>query len=118
AAEAGMIGICWTNTLPNLPPWGGKSPLLGNNPLVIAVPRADGHVVLDMAVSQFSYGALQGYADRGEELPVDGGHDVAGELTRDPQAILDSGRPLPTGYWKGSELVLLLDLAAATLARG
>ena len=22
AAEAGMIGICWTNTMPNLPPWG------------------------------------------------------------------------------------------------
>ena len=23
AAEAGVIGICWTNTMPNLPPWGG-----------------------------------------------------------------------------------------------
>src|SRR5215813_13777935 len=22
AAEAGVIGLCWTNTLPNLPPWG------------------------------------------------------------------------------------------------
>src|SRR5262245_20616180 len=39
AAEAGVIGLCWTNTLPNLPPWGDTVPRVGNNPLVIAVPR-------------------------------------------------------------------------------
>src|SRR5438270_1599658 len=26
AAEAGLIAICWTNTMPNLPPWGAKDP--------------------------------------------------------------------------------------------
>ena len=87
AAEAGMIGICWTNTMPNLPPWGGVEPVVGNNPLVFAVPRAKGHVVLDMAMSQFSYGTLEGYRKRGELLPVDGGFDEAGNLTRDPGAI-------------------------------
>jgi 3-dehydro-L-gulonate 2-dehydrogenase len=51
AADAGVIGICWTNTLPNLPPWGASDPRVGNNPLVIAVPRPEGHVVLDMAMS-------------------------------------------------------------------
>ena len=61
AAEAGVIGICWTNTMPNLPPWGGVEPVIGNNPLVIAVPRAGGPVVLDMAMSQFSYGTLDSY---------------------------------------------------------
>src|SRR6516165_9321378 len=66
AAEAGVIGICWTNTMPNLPPWGASVPLLGNNPLVIAVPRPQGHVVLDMAMSQFSYGAMASYRARGE----------------------------------------------------
>lgn len=118
AAEEGMIGICWTNTLPNLPPWGARRPLVGNNPLVIAAPRAGGHVVLDMAMSQFSYGALEGYAQRGEPLPVDGGHDSAGQLTRDAAAILEAGRPLPVGYWKGSGLALLLDLVAAMVAGG
>lgn len=118
AAEAGMIGICWTNTLPNLPPWGSASALIGNNPLVIAVPRKDGPVVLDMAMSQFSYGALEGYAGRGESLPVEGGFDQSGELTRDPAAILEAGRPLPAGYWKGSGLAIALDLAAAMLSGG
>ena len=40
AADAGVIGICWTNTLANLPPWGAADPRIGNNPLIIAVPRA------------------------------------------------------------------------------
>src|SRR5258708_24594865 len=72
AADAGVIGISWTHTMPNLPPWGADTPRIGNNPLVIAVPRASGHVVLDMAMSQFSYGALAGYRARGERLPVPG----------------------------------------------
>jgi 3-dehydro-L-gulonate 2-dehydrogenase len=118
AADAGAIGICWTNTLPNLPPWGALEPAIGNNPLVIAVPRANGHVVLDMAMSQFSYGALESYRKRGEMLPVDGGFDAHGLLTRDPGAIEQSQRPLPIGYWKGSGLSVLLDAMAAMMALG
>lgn len=118
AADAGMIGICWTNTMPNLPAWGGREVCLGNNPLVIAVPRAEGHVVLDMAMSQFSYGALESYRKRGEPLPVDGGFDAEGHLTRDAGAIEASQRPLPVGYWKGSGLSMVLDMTAAMLALG
>ena len=118
AADAGMIGICWTNTLPNLPPWGASVPLLGNNPLVIAVPRPGGHVILDMAASQFSYGAISAYRARGELLPVEGGFDTQGRLTRDPAEIEKSQRPLPIGYWKGSGLALMLDLLAGILSGG
>jgi 3-dehydro-L-gulonate 2-dehydrogenase len=118
AADAGVIGVCWTNTMPNLPPWGADTPRIGNNPLVIAVPRPEGHVVLDMAMSQFSYGALASYRLRGEQLPVPGGFDREGALTRDPAAIEASRRPLPIGFWKGSGLALMLDMAAALLAGG
>src|SRR5579884_2705675 len=118
AAEAGMIGICWTNTLPNLPPWGAADSRVGNNPLIVAVPRPSGHVVLDMAMSQFSYGALASYRLRGELLPVDGGFDSTGQLTRDPAAVEASGRPLPIGYWKGSGLALMLDLVGGLLSGG
>jgi 3-dehydro-L-gulonate 2-dehydrogenase len=121
AAEAGVIGLCWTNTLPNLPPWGATVPRVGNNPLVIAVPRpgsSGAHVVLDMAMSQFSYGALASYRRRGEALPVPGGYDASGELTTDPAAIEASHRPLPIGFWKGSGLALMLDMMAALLSGG
>ncbi len=118
AAEAGCIGVCWTNTMPNLPPWGGIDACVGNNPLVMAVPRAQGHVVLDMAMSQFSYGALESYRRRGALLPVDGGFDKEGKLTRDPGAIEASQRPLPIGYWKGSGLSVMLDMIGAMLSLG
>jgi 3-dehydro-L-gulonate 2-dehydrogenase len=119
AAESGLFAICWTNTLANLPAWGAASPTLGNNPLVVAIPRPDGaHVVLDMAVSQFSYGTISAYAARGQQLPVPGGYDAAGNLSTDPAAIEASQRALPIGYWKGSGLSLVLDLLAAMLSGG
>lgn len=118
AAAAGVIGLCWTNTMANLPPWGAKEPRIGNNPLIIAVPRASGPVILDMAMSQYSFGALEGYRTRGELLPVAGGFDVNGELTRDPGAIEASGRALPIGYWKGSGLAIMLDMMGALLSGG
>jgi 3-dehydro-L-gulonate 2-dehydrogenase len=118
AADAGAIAICWTNTMPNVPPWGARDARIGNNPIVVAVPRPPAHVVLDTAMSQFSMGALASYRTRGEPLPVAGGYDDAGELTRDAAAIEATGRLLPIGFWKGSGLAVMLDLVAALLSRG
>jgi 3-dehydro-L-gulonate 2-dehydrogenase len=101
-----------------MPPWGGKEPRLGNNPLVIAIPRKDGHIVLDMAMSQFSYGKLQEYELRGSDLPVAGGYDEEGELTANPFAIRASRRTLPIGFWKGSGLSFILDVLVASLSGG
>jgi 3-dehydro-L-gulonate 2-dehydrogenase len=118
AAEAGMIGICFSNTIANMPPWGGIDPRLGNNPLIIAVPRNDGHIVLDMAISQYSIGKLNLYKSKGETLPLPGGYDQDGKLSTDPSAILESARVLPVGFWKGSGLSLALDLLATVLSQG
>jgi 3-dehydro-L-gulonate 2-dehydrogenase len=119
AADSGCVGICWTNTQPNMPAWGGVDQVLGNNPLVMAVPGPEGaHILLDMAISQYSYGKMSLYASRGEELPVAGGYGADGALTTDPQAIIDSGRTLPIGFWKGSGLSLLLDVCATLLSGG
>jgi 3-dehydro-L-gulonate 2-dehydrogenase len=118
AAERGLFALCWTNTLANLPAWGATTPTLGNNPLVIAIPHSPGHIVLDMAMSQFSYGTLAAYSKRGVPLPVDGGFDLAGKLTKDAGAIETSQRALAIGYWKGSGLSLVLDMLAAMLSGG
>jgi 3-dehydro-L-gulonate 2-dehydrogenase len=123
AAEAGFAALCWTNTLPNLPPWGATTPAVGNNPLVLAIPRRDNSgqnapIVLDIAMSQFSYGTLAAYRERGEQLPFPGGFDERGELTGDPAAIERTQRALPIGLWKGSGLAFVLDVLAAMLADG
>ena len=51
AAEQGLLAMCWSNTLPNTSV-AGESPVMGNNPFVIGLPRERGPVVLDMALSQ------------------------------------------------------------------
>lgn len=118
AAEAGCVGLCWTNTIPNMPPWGSKENKLGNNPIVLAVPREEGAIVLDIAMSQFSYGKLGIHAQSGEPLPVDGGFDRNGRATRDAAAVIETRRAMPIGFWKGSGLSFMLDLVVAMLSGG
>ncbi len=118
AAEKGFIGICWTNTESCMPTWGAKSEGIGNNPFIMAVPREKGHVVLDMAMSQYSYGKLQVTRLKDQKLPYPGGFDQEGNLTDDPGSIEETRRILPMGYWKGSGFAILLDLISALLAGG
>ncbi len=78
AAKAGFVFIGWTNTIPNMPAWGAVDCRLGNNPLILAVPYHDEAIVLDMAMSQFSYGTMESYQLRKLQLPLPGGYDKKG----------------------------------------
>ena len=118
AARKGFVLICWTNTCPNMPAWGAKDPRLGNNPLIIAVPYQNEAIVLDFAMSQFSYGKMENFRKEGKRLPFMGGFNTENKLTDDPAEILESWRPLPAGYWKGAGLSLLLDILATLLSGG
>ncbi len=119
ASDEKMIGLCWSNTTANMPPWGGEDARIGNNPLCIAIPVSDGpDFLLDMAISQYSYGKLETLRLKGEKLPYPGGFDKDGNLTDDPGLIEESRRMLPIGYWKGSGLSIALDLIAALLSNG
>ncbi len=118
AARAGFIGMSWTNTESCMPMWGSVEPGVGNNPFCIAIPRKNGPIVLDMAMSQYSYGKIGVHRLAGKPLPYPGGFDCDGNLTTDPGAIEASGRILPTGYWKGTGMAIALDLAAAAMANG
>lgn len=118
AAAKGFIFIGWTNTIANMPAWGATDRRVGNNPLVIGVPYEPVPLVLDMAMSQFSYGTMETKSLRGEKLFVPGGYSNQNELTNDPSEILSSGRPLSIGYWKGSGLALFLDILATIISGG
>lgn len=119
AADAGCIAILFTNTIANMPPWGGIESRTGNNPFIASIPRKNGHhVVLDMALSQFAFGKIHDYRLRGEMLPYPGGWDERNELSNDPEKILAHERGLPIGYWKGSALSMILDMLASLLSAG
>ncbi|NHE59557.1 3-dehydro-L-gulonate 2-dehydrogenase [Cyclobacterium plantarum] len=118
AAEAGCIGICCTNTIPNMPAWGGSEPKLGNNPLVVAVPFRNEALVLDMAMTQYSYGKMSIFEKEKASMPYAAGFDSKGELTKNPIHVLAKQLALPIGLWKGAGLSLMLDLLASGLSNG
>lgn len=122
AARSGFAAICWTNARPGMPAWGGTKLRLGNNPIVFALP-GEPPIMVDMALSQFSYGKIQEAALAGRQLPVPGAIGFDGKPTSDAKEIIETlkagaYRLLPTGYWKGSALAFVLDAMAAVLSEG
>ncbi len=118
AAQKGYILISWTNTESCMPPWGGKECKLGNNPYVMAMPGDPDPIMLDMAMSQYSYGKLEVTRQAGKKLPFPGGFDSNGNLTDDPGPIEETMRILPMGYWKGSSFAFMLDILGSVLTDG
>lgn len=104
--------------MPNMPAWGGVDCRIGNNPFILAVPKEGGHLMMDGAMSQFSYGKLETTRLAGKKLPVIGGYDTNGNLTDDPGEIEKSRRLIPMGYWKGSGMSILLDMIVTILSDG
>lgn len=119
AAKKGFMSIMWTNTEACMPVWGSTECRLGNNPFVISIPRSNkSPLLLDMAMSQYSYGKLEVTRQSGKKLPFPGGFNINGELTSNPEEIEKSRRILPIGYWKGSGLAFMLDILAGILSNG
>ena len=117
-ADAGMMGLCMTNTCMNLVAYGAKETSTGNNPITIAIPRRAGSLVMDMAVSQYAFGKLEIMAQEGGMLDTPCGYDTDGNLTNDPQKIVESGLMTPMALWKGSALSIMIDLMVSMLSLG
>jgi LDH2 family malate/lactate/ureidoglycolate dehydrogenase len=118
-AQAGGVGICTTNAIPNMVAFGSTRPLLGNNPLAIGVPRRNRDpIVLDMAMSQAAVGKVGTYLREGRPVPQGWGVDSDGRPTTDPAAILSGGKVLPIGEHKGAGLALMMELITGALAGG
>jgi len=118
AAKKGFVFIGWTNTEKNMPAWGARDSRLGNNPLVFAIPYQNEAIVLDFAMTQFSYGKIEAAKIEGKQLPFPGGFNSNDELSANPDEVLETMRGLPIGYWKGAGLSLLLDILATILSAG
>ena len=117
-AEAGMIGIVFTNTKSNMVYHGTMDRVLGTTPLVIAVPRSEGPVVADVSLGEYSYGKLQLAHLAGKQMDKPAGYDKNGTLSADPMPVMQEARLLPLGEYKGSAINLMLDLIAASTSLG
>lgn len=118
ATEQSMIGVTTTNAPPNMPPWGGRKPYLGTNPLAIAIPTGrHGPIELDMATSVVAKGKVQLMAKEGRTtMPSGWALDADGNPTQEVQAVLDGGMMLPVGGPKGYGLALVVEIVSALLS--
>lgn len=113
-----MIGIATTNAGINMPPTGGRTKLVGNNPVAIAVPtRREWPMVLDMATSVAAGGKLDVAATRGLTIPLGWAVDAEGRPTTDPLEGR-KGALLPVGGPKGYGLAVMLDVLTGVLSGG
>jgi LDH2 family malate/lactate/ureidoglycolate dehydrogenase len=119
-ARSGYIGIAMCNAAPAIPPWQGRSPRFGTNPIGVAVPAGDKEGwVLDMATSTVALGKLGNAAYHGEAtIPASWGFlDANGNPTTDTKAA-QQGRQTPIGGYKGSGLAMMVEILSAGLGGG
>lgn len=95
-------------------PWGGRSAMLGTNPIAIGVPAEPAPFVLDMATSVVAMGKIHDYANRGKALEAGWALDDNGDPTTDAQAA-KQGALAPFGDAKGYALGLAFEVLVAGL---
>jgi LDH2 family malate/lactate/ureidoglycolate dehydrogenase len=113
----GMIGIYAASSSANhLAPTGGAEPLLGTNPIAVAIPAgAEPPIVLDIATSVIAFGAIRTAALQGTPIPEGWMVDPAtGKPLTDPKRG-SHGLMTPIGGYKGAGLALVIGLLAGVL---
>ena len=115
-ARAGMAGFAFTNSPAAIPPWGGKKPLFGTNPVAAAFPRkGKDPLVIDLALTTVVRGRIMMAMKRGERIPEGWALDRHGKPTTDPQEAIEHGSLFPIGGAKGAMLALMFELICAAL---
>jgi LDH2 family malate/lactate/ureidoglycolate dehydrogenase len=115
ASDADMIGCVFTHSSPAMAVFGTKTPLIGTNPIAIAIPAGD-HlpIVLDMSTSVVARGKIRYSALTGQSIPLGWARDPEGKPTEDAKLAL-KGTLEPVGGPKGSGLSLIIDLLCGVL---
>ncbi len=120
AAEADLIGYLCSNSAPMMAPFGGRSRIIGNNPLSYAFPAASHPpVVVDFSCSVVSSGRLIVARKKGEKIPLGWAVNTDGLPTDDPYAGYEGGGSLlPLGEHKGYGLAMSHEILSAILTGG
>jgi LDH2 family malate/lactate/ureidoglycolate dehydrogenase len=118
-ADAGQIGIVMCNASALVPPWQGREPRLGTNPICVAVPGGEERPwLLDMATTTVAAGKIFKAKINGQpQIPVNWAMDSEGVPTTDTETAL-KGLLMPLGGYKGSGLAMMVEILCAVLSGG
>ena len=117
AVRRGCAAIVLSNSDPGLAPRGALGPILGTNPLAIAVPARPEEIApsLDIATSVVALGRVRAAARTGDRLPPGWAIGPDGEPTEDPELAL-AGSLLPFGEHKGFAFAFMIDTLTGCLS--
>ena len=115
-AEAGFVGIGFTNASAVVSPPGGTKAVLGTNPIAMAVPAKKGGIAFqfDQSTSAIALGKITMAKEAGAKIPLGWAVDSDGNPTTDPAEAL-KGSLVSTGGYKGFGFGLMAEVLAAAM---
>ena len=115
-AGTGLLSFGFTNAPASIAPSGGQTPVVGTNPLSLAVPDGAGgvEILIDQSASVIAKSEIMKHAREGRPIPEGWALDAEGRPTTDPQAAL-AGSMAPAGGYKGVGLALVVETMAAAM---
>jgi (2R)-3-sulfolactate dehydrogenase (NADP+) len=114
-ADAGLVGLAFTNSPAAINTWGGKKAFFGTNPIAAIFPRRSAApIVVDLSLTEVVRGKIMLYAKEGKAIPLGWALDRNGEPTTDPRAAL-TGSLAAIGGVKGTMLALMVELLCVAL---
>jgi (2R)-3-sulfolactate dehydrogenase (NADP+) len=114
-AEAGLVGLAFTNSPPAINAWGGKKAFYGTNPIAAIFPRRGADpIVIDLSLTEVIRGKIMLYAKEGKPIPLGWAVDKDGNPTTDAKAAL-TGSLTAIGGVKGTTLALMVELLTVAL---
>lgn len=118
-ALAGLIGLGMTNASPIVAPPGGRTRVIGTNPIAFSVPDGQGGIAMqfDQSTTTVALGKITMAKAAGEAIPEGWAVDAEGRPTTDPEAAL-AGSLVSMGGYKGWGFGLMAELLAAGMTGG
>lgn len=118
-ALSGCIGIGFTNASPIVAAPGGKTRVIGTNPIAFSVPDGQGGIAMqfDQSTTTVALGKITMAKAAGEKIPLGWAVDADGTPTTDPEAALQ-GSLVSMGGYKGWGFGLMAEILAAGLTGG
>lgn len=118
-ARAGLIGLGFTNASPIVAAPGGKTRVIGTNPIAFSVPDGRGGIAMqfDQSTTTVALGKITMARAAGESIPEGWAVDAQGSPTTDPEEAL-KGSLVSLGGYKGWGFGLMAEILAAGMTGG